>query len=1306
MNQKQVARITILAVIFMIASLGWGAAQAAPDRQRENPPERMRPDHYAYAGIEDMPHLAGAAPEALPQAGDVVPVATWSRIVYQRYIDSNWEIYAAPADGTSYTRLTDDDYNDLHPHLTRGCSRIVYAREVGGIYEIYRMNADGTGVTRLTENAADDVFPTWSPDGTRILYQSYVDGNAEIYRMNADGTNKVRLTADADYDGMPSWSPDGTKLTFVSRRTGKYLVYTMNADGSNLVQLNNQSYSENPHWSPDGSMIAYDSDSDGDGWQELWRMSADGSSQVLVLDPSGAGAYTTDAWSNGWSPDSFLLSYTNIHFIYYDGVWYWEYAKIRYIGLNSASYEFFTSANTDWNVDWQTLDTQAPTSWMGPLPEHSIYKFAVSWDGYDTGAAGLKGFDVQVRDGLGGVWSDWLLKTALKTAEFTGLGGHTYYFRVRAWDNAANTDGYPADYEVLSRVESYPPLSNMDPLPPLLRYGDVLVAWSGYDRGGSGLLNFDLQLLDSAAGTWADWLPDTNAERAIFTGQAGHTYAFRARAEDLAHNLEAWSGDEGDARVAFYAWRISGVAHDVRGAPVGGMVTVTNPTPMLSFDSDETGNYSACTGDIHSNPAATWSRDGFNSLPATLYRPADAYTSVYLPPEDDQVLNGGFESGSLLPNWQSGGTIKPQIAAESYHSGAYSGLLGELPEFEAPQVFDLEAGDMDYFLDAEGGLHVVWDNWSDEEGNGLRYRYRSPDGSWSPMETAYLSLEFVGRSSIVVDPDGVVHILFVEYSLEYHLRYISRNAHGEWSEVDPMGDLPAWFTSMVVDAAGNLHAAWSDDLSVGYAQLPRGGHWSEPQFLGEPYIQAFDLFLDDEGSANIFWSSYGIYTARCEPGAACSEPEQITSAPGFIYIFKVAQDEAGGVHLAWLEDVDIVGSERYAYYRYRTPSGAWGEVAPISGLLPAATLDMAVSGEGTAHILFSDYGDIYYTYRQVEGEWVYPANLSEFYQISGGDPDLAISPTGMLHLAWIHEGEYDLEIYYAYRLGEHWSQPIPVTEDEPMSVSPILILPPDGDVTLIWYDYDYVTNRMLITSLKRLTQDEEALLSQTLTIPAGLVNPTLSFLYQLSGASEMAWTWLEVVVEGTGDPTTVYATSSARAGWQHAWVDMTPWANQAVTLTFRVNEADGFVPVFCYLDEVSLGSAFTDVRTLLYNVPAAGLPGDQFTLLLEYGNQSAILAEDSRLTFTLPAGLDFISASLTPERDGNELVWALGDLPPAAGLHSISLTLAVNESAAHGETLTMQAAITTSSGEVETSNNTASAKIFIGVRINLPVVFK
>lgn len=1310
MNRKQASRITILAVIFMIASLGWGAAQAAPARQRENPPERIRPDQDAYSGIEDMPHLAGATPEAQPQGVDVEPVATWSRIVYQRYIDDNWEIYAAPADGTSYTRLTDDDYNDIHPHLTRGCSRIVYAREVDGIYEIYRMNADGTGVTRLTENAADDVYPTWSPDGTRILYQSYVDGNAEIYRMNADGSNKVRLTTDADYDGLPSWSPDGTKLTFISRRTGSYLVYTMNADGSNLVQLNNQPYSENPHWSPDGSMIAYDTDSDGDGWQELWRMNADGSGQVLVLDLSHEGFYMTDVWSNGWSPDRGYLSYTKIHFIYYNDVWYWDYAQIGYTELliNSENF-FFSISETDWNVDWQTLDTQTPVSWMGPLPEHSIYKFPVSWDGYDNGAAGIKGFDVQVCDGTGGAWSDWLLKTPLKTAEFTGLGGHTYYFRVRAWDNAYNSDGYPADYESVSRVESYPPLSNMDPLPPLLRYGDVLVAWSGYDRGGSGLLNFDLQLLDSAAGTWADWLPDTNAERAIFTGQAGHTYAFRARAEDLAHNLEAWSGDEGDTSVAFYAWQISGTAYDIREAPLGGVLALTNPAPMLSQASEENGSYATWSGEVVSNPAASWSRAGFGSLPATIYGPADAYASVYLPPADDQVINGGFESGSLLPNWQSGGTAKPQIAVEAYHSGTGSALMGDLPVFDMPTDLSsgFDAGEAGTFMDSMGVLHIAWEGWEEGEGDGIRYRYRTPDGDWSPIETAYQSTEFVGQPSIVVDPDGVVHILFIEFSLEHKLRYTSRNTHGVWSALDPMDDVPAWYTDIAIDTTGNVHATWSDSASVGYAQLPRGGSWSEPQFLGVPYIHAFDILMDGDSVANIIWSSNGIFTARCELGEMCSAASQVHTATVSIYRFKVALDELGGLHLAWLEDVTLNDVERYAFYRYRSPSGEWGQVERVSGYLPAATLDMAVSADGTAHVIFSDYEDIYYTFRQAGGQWLYPNNLTPTPEASDSEADLAITPSGALHLVWTYsDADTYPEIYYAYRLGDGWSQPVNVSNDEVISFGASVTLAPDGDVILIWDDYDYITYRRLSTSLKRLTQDEEALLSQSLVVPGGLTNPTLSFLYQLSGASPAAGTGLEVVVEAAGGPTTVYATSSASAGWQHAWVDLSPWANQAVTLTFRVNEADGFVPVFCYLDEVSLGSTFSDVRTLLRSVPAAGLPGDQFTIQLEYGNQSGILAEDSRLTLTLPIGLELLSASLPPARDGADLVWVLGDLPPATGLQSISLTLAMNAAAPHGEMMILQAEITTSSGEVEIDNNYASANIFVGVRIRLPVVFK
>ena len=186
------------------------------------------------------------------------------------------------------------------------------------------MNSDGTSQTRLTNNGSDDVYPAWSPDGSKIAFQAYRNGQAEIYVMNASGSSQTRITNYGDYDGQPAWSPDGSKITFVRKVSGQYHVWVMNADGSNPQQRSGQAYSQGPVWSPDGTKIAYDSDGNGDGWQEVWLMNSDGSGQRQIYDPEG----NTDVWVRGWSPDGRYIAFTRISWIQQGGIWYWTRAYL------------------------------------------------------------------------------------------------------------------------------------------------------------------------------------------------------------------------------------------------------------------------------------------------------------------------------------------------------------------------------------------------------------------------------------------------------------------------------------------------------------------------------------------------------------------------------------------------------------------------------------------------------------------------------------------------------------------------------------------------------------------------------------------------------------------------------------------------------------------------------------------------------------------------------------------------------------------------------------------------------------------
>jgi len=102
------------------------------------------------------------------------------------------------------------------------------------------------------------------------------------------------------------------------------------------------------------------------------------------------------------------------------------------------------------------VDTTPPSSAVVPLASYQIEEaFDVRWSGSDEGW-GLKWYDVQVRDGLAGDWTDWIVQTTETRATFFGTRGHTYTFRSRAMDIDHNQEPYPgADGDTHTTVARY-----------------------------------------------------------------------------------------------------------------------------------------------------------------------------------------------------------------------------------------------------------------------------------------------------------------------------------------------------------------------------------------------------------------------------------------------------------------------------------------------------------------------------------------------------------------------------------------------------------------------------------------------------------------------------------------------------------------------------------------------------------------------------------------------------------------------------------------------------------------------------------
>jgi hypothetical protein len=89
-------------------------------------------------------------------------------------------------------------------------------------------------------------------------------------------------------------------------------------------------------------------------------------------------------------------------------------------------------------------------------------------------------------------------------------------------------------------------------------------------------------------------------------------------------------------------------------------------------------------------------------------------------------------------------------------------------------------------------------------------------------------------------------------------------------------------------------------------------------------------------------------------------------------------------------------------------------------------------------------------------------------------------------------------------------------------------------------------------------------LSQSLTVPPDLTNPTLSFLVRVDD-DEAGSSTVQIELEGTP----VSYTHVVGAGdWSHVWIPVDAAAGQQVTLTFTLSDTPAV-----RLDEVSLGSA-------------------------------------------------------------------------------------------------------------------------------------
>lgn len=249
--------------------------------------------------------------------------------------------------------------------------------------------------------------------------------------------------------------------------------------------------------------------------------------------------------------------------------------------------------------------------------------------------------------------------------------GASWYFHIRAVNHAHLLAEDTVHFGPL-QIDTTPPASQANA--PACAVGSATVSWGGTDAG-SGLASYTVQVRQEGAGSWTDWLAGTTATGGVYTDSSGYVYQFRSIAHDLAGNVEVKSTY--DAQTWLTQYGFSGMVYNTQAQPVFLAQVTSDPAVPLTVKTTMQGDYLLCHEEALTY-ALSASRPDFGPLPA-MQDLAGTIPGLdfYLPPTEEALTNGQFETGDLS-GWESviGGNGASAIT-DTAHTGDYGVELSD-----------------------------------------------------------------------------------------------------------------------------------------------------------------------------------------------------------------------------------------------------------------------------------------------------------------------------------------------------------------------------------------------------------------------------------------------------------------------------------------------------------------------------------------------------------------------------------------------------------------------------------------------------
>jgi hypothetical protein len=710
-----------------------------------------------------------------------------------------------------------------------------------------------------------------------------------------------------------------------------------------------------------------------------------------------------------------------------------------------------------------------------------------------------------------------------------------YVERVATGGSAQRLIGTGLDGEPdLQTMDAIAPQSKVNALPQYSPASGVTVSWTGSDAGASGLANFDVQVRVGSTGTWGNWIEASTGNSGWIQGTVGTTLYFRSRARDKSGNLEAWpAASDGDTATMLYAGPIAGTVRDIRGVPMPGSPVNIQPEPFMTVTTTVNGTYVALAKTSTSH-AISLIKPGYGlAAPMSITPTASAFPSHMLPPLDNYLQNGDFESGDLTDHWIVSGDPLPSLSNYGTHTGDRSVMLGSPLSFTSPAIASQGAYPA-VAVDADRNVHVVGITGTIGSDQGVftfLHATKSLTGTWLLDPSGILTTSAVPMYfSIVVDHDGGLNLVWVQQSQSYvnnvYYCYQARTASQCTAPLNISGNTISYRmlqpSDLEIDHQGGLHLIWTSVDGVKYVYRPPSGTWSAPQQVIGTGVQP-SFAVDSTGTVHLVWATFpetfysDLWYVSKPLSGNWSTPTLVTlagSSPGP----KLLAGEDNTVHMFF------DGTQHMT----RLSNGTWVHQTAIDNLsLPVGIVKVVMDDTGTIHGLFWSGAETFvYLTRSPLGRWTQPVPAWTIANLR--DVKMAVDHAGVAHLIW------------QIRMN---------VENRPAD------------------DYSHVQTVIAAAPA-------DFALGQAVSIPADVHRITLGLMYSSATGSNSV---PALSIDDGMIVTDILPTVLPGVDWSQAWIDMSTWAGHSITVMVRLHQSAGTIPLSLQVDDVVLGSWLTPV---------------------------------------------------------------------------------------------------------------------------------